>query len=336
MSLSFLQARKALLIAFTAVAVTLGVVFAVPSFGARADADISDLHQVFVTHHGYRIAVQEQKGAGPAIVLLHGFPDNHHLYDKVVSRLKGRNVVTFDFLGWGASDKPSNYNYTFAEQEGDLDAVITQLHLGPVILVASDSGVPTAINWSLDNPGRTQRLVVDNGFYGPVDKSGPPALTTTLILGQYPQSAPLGPLPSGTAFGLNSLVKAYSTQPGLFATVFRWEESTFFERPQDAGVFTPLFAHQFDSTPSSIRPMTSLAAGVGNAVRADGQRVPQLAKLGPITRLVWGAQDPDLNLNIANELHSAFTGSTLTVLSQAHHNVAIDAPGQVASAILGS
>src|SRR5690242_11616268 len=114
MSFSFLKARKALLVAITAVAVTLGAAFAVPSFGARGDADVSDLHQVFVTHNGYRIAAYEQKGAGPAIVLLHGFPDNHHLYDRVVSRLKGRHVVTFDFLGWGASAKPSNYEYTFA------------------------------------------------------------------------------------------------------------------------------------------------------------------------------------------------------------------------------
>ena len=111
----------------------LGAAFAIPSF-ARGDTDMSNLNQVFVTHNGYHIAAYEQKGAGPAIVFLHGFPNNHHLYDKVLPRLKGHNVVTFDFLGWGASDKPSNYNYTFAEQEGDLNAVITQLHLGQVIL----------------------------------------------------------------------------------------------------------------------------------------------------------------------------------------------------------
>ena len=139
-----------------------------------------------------------------------------------------------------------------------------------------------------------------------------------------------------SAFGLNSLAKAYSTQPGLFAAIFRWEESTFFERPQDASVFTPLFAHQFERAPSSIRPMTSLAADVFKT--GNGQRVPQLAKLGPITRLVWGAQDPDLNLNIANRRAAfrVYWQHVVLVLSQAHHNVAIDAPDQEASAILGS
>ena len=35
--------------------------------------------------------------------------------------------MRFDFLGWGASDKPRGYPYTFANLVGDLDAVITQL-----------------------------------------------------------------------------------------------------------------------------------------------------------------------------------------------------------------
>jgi len=47
----------------------------------------------------------------------------------------------FDFLGWGSSDKPSGYPYTTANQVGDLDAVINQLRLGQVILVAHDASV---------------------------------------------------------------------------------------------------------------------------------------------------------------------------------------------------
>src|SRR5689334_22552558 len=61
----------------------------------------------------YRIHAREQAGAGPTIVLMHGYPDNHHLYDRLVPHLRGRHVVVFDFLGWGESDKPKGYEYTF-------------------------------------------------------------------------------------------------------------------------------------------------------------------------------------------------------------------------------
>src|SRR4029453_13778460 len=62
---------------------------------------------------GHRIYVRDYPGEGDPILLMHGFPDNLHLYDRVVPHLTPtRRVVTFDFLGWGASDKPASYRPT--------------------------------------------------------------------------------------------------------------------------------------------------------------------------------------------------------------------------------
>jgi pimeloyl-ACP methyl ester carboxylesterase len=59
------------------------------------------------------------------IVLMHGFPDNTHLYDRLLPHLVGsRPVVRFDFLGWGRSDKPQGYPYTAANQIDDVTAVV--------------------------------------------------------------------------------------------------------------------------------------------------------------------------------------------------------------------
>jgi haloalkane dehalogenase len=72
-----------------------------------------------------KIHVREYPGVGPALVLMHGLPDNLHIYDDLVPYLvaAGRRVVTFDFLGFGASDKPGGATYSFAQQLGDLGAV---------------------------------------------------------------------------------------------------------------------------------------------------------------------------------------------------------------------
>jgi len=46
-----------------------------------------------------RIYVREYAGEEPAIVMMHGFPDNLHLYDRLVPFLSPpRRLVTFDFL----------------------------------------------------------------------------------------------------------------------------------------------------------------------------------------------------------------------------------------------
>ena len=73
--------------------------------------------------------------------------------------------MLFDFLGWGSSDKPSGYRYTTDNQVGDLDAVITQLGLGQVVLVAHDASGPPAIDWALAHPERIAALVLLNTYY---------------------------------------------------------------------------------------------------------------------------------------------------------------------------
>ena len=143
---------------------------------APAHAAPASTKLVWIPRAGYRIAAFVHPGRGPAIVLCHGFPDNHHLYDSVVPLLKGHEVVTFDFLGWGQSSKPTHYSYTFAGQEQDLNAVIQGLHLGRVVLVAHDASVPAVLNWALDHPDRTASIILSNGFYGPVAGTGPPVL----------------------------------------------------------------------------------------------------------------------------------------------------------------
>jgi alpha-beta hydrolase superfamily lysophospholipase len=86
--------------------------------------------EAWIDRNSHRIYARDYPGQEPAIVLLHGFPDNLHLYDRLVPHLNPpRRVVTFDFLGWGDSDKPANYPYTATNQTGDLDAVIGQLGL---------------------------------------------------------------------------------------------------------------------------------------------------------------------------------------------------------------
>ena len=62
-----------------------------------------------IPHAGGNVYVPDFPGSGPAFVLLHGFPDNSHIYDDLIPHLTaaGRRTIAFDFLGFGASDKPA-------------------------------------------------------------------------------------------------------------------------------------------------------------------------------------------------------------------------------------
>src|SRR5215218_5649190 len=78
-------------------------------YGMRKEGKEMEYNEHWVLRGTHRIYVREYPGEGPTLVLMHGFPDNLHLYDRLVPHLAGRGVVVFDFLGWGGSDKPKGY-----------------------------------------------------------------------------------------------------------------------------------------------------------------------------------------------------------------------------------
>src|SRR6266700_8156298 len=109
----------------------------------------------FPEHHILRgkgsIYARDYAGTSPAFVLMHGFPDNLHIYDDLVPYLvgAGRRVVTFDFLGFGASDKPAGASYSFSQQLGDLEAVVQSLSLGKIVPVAHEASGIATLNYAL-------------------------------------------------------------------------------------------------------------------------------------------------------------------------------------------
>ena len=58
-----------------------------------------------VTHEAGSLHVLDYPGEEPAIVLMHGFPDDHRVYDKLLPLLSPRRAVAFDWLGYGRSDR---------------------------------------------------------------------------------------------------------------------------------------------------------------------------------------------------------------------------------------
>lgn len=81
--------------------------------------------------------------ARPTILAIHGFPDNHHVWDGVAHELAGRpyNVVAYDVRGAGESTRPAQRSgYGFAQLVSDIGAVIDSLSVGRVHLLAHDWG----------------------------------------------------------------------------------------------------------------------------------------------------------------------------------------------------
>jgi NAD(P)-dependent dehydrogenase (short-subunit alcohol dehydrogenase family)/pimeloyl-ACP methyl ester carboxylesterase len=78
----------------------------------------------------------------PTILAIHGWPDNHHVWDGVAEELADRyNFAAYDARGAGESSCPaSRSGYRFAQLVSDTGTVIDSLGVGKVHLLAHDWG----------------------------------------------------------------------------------------------------------------------------------------------------------------------------------------------------
>jgi len=106
-----------------------------------------------------------KRGAGDAMVFLHGFPCTRHLWEPVIERLSqaGFSCIAPDLLGYGES--PSATNVGMAAQVPHLLALLNALGLEKVELVAHDVGTAAAQLFALQHPQRLKRLFLMDGVY---------------------------------------------------------------------------------------------------------------------------------------------------------------------------
>jgi pimeloyl-ACP methyl ester carboxylesterase len=83
-----------------------------------------------------------RQGDGPPMTLLHGYPSSGHDWHKVAPALSESHALLMpDFLGFGASDKPAEHDYSLHEQADLVEALWAREGLTSTRLVGHDYAV---------------------------------------------------------------------------------------------------------------------------------------------------------------------------------------------------
>lgn len=111
---------------------------------------------------GITLSVQ-QAGTGPALVLLHGFPQNGMCWEKVAPAFAARHrVIIPDLRGYGDSDAPpddaAHSVYSKRRMAQDLVALLDALGVPVADVLGHDRGARVAYRFALDHPQRLRRL----------------------------------------------------------------------------------------------------------------------------------------------------------------------------------
>lgn len=255
-------------------------------------------------------------GSGPSMTLLHGFPSSSHDWAKVAPALaERRSLLLFDFLGFGASEKPHEHDYSLHEQADLVEAIWAREGVEQTTLVVHDYAVSVAQELLARRADR--ELAVDlravhllNGGVFP-DLHRPQPTQTALL---DPEHGPK----------IGELINEELFVAGL----------------------GPTFAEGYDAAADSAEIWRSMNRDEGQRIshllirymvdrEQHGQRwVSALEQTDVPLSFVWGMLDPVSGAHMAERIAERLPDAPLLALADVAHWPQLEVPERVAEALL--
>lgn len=101
------------------------------------------------------------EGSGPTVLLLHGLGGEHTVWNGVVPHLTSdHRLLVPDLRGHGQTAAPAGSTFSFAEMEGDIEAMLARRDASSAHIVGLSAGGLLALRLALDRPDMLRSLVV--------------------------------------------------------------------------------------------------------------------------------------------------------------------------------
>lgn len=262
-------------------------------------------------------------GAGPAVVLLHGFPQTHYMWRRVAQQIADRHtVIVPDLRGYGRSSKPSGADPgTYSKRSMAQDVVEIAKTLGFVRfgLIGHDRGALVGVRAGLDHPDAVDYLGVLDVL---------PTLDTWAVLQG---------VNAKVAWHLYLMAQPVGLPEKMIAAVAPEFFGSFLDAwDTDGSTFTPEIRQHYiessvaavDSIVADYRATASVDLSMDEEDRAAGVRLTM--PVGVISQ-DWGSQ---LGFDAAS-LWRAWAPDLTYQLTQAGHFMAEEKPAEIAAFITG-
>jgi pimeloyl-ACP methyl ester carboxylesterase len=99
----------------------------------------------------------------PALLLLHGFPTSSHMFRNLIRQLGGYHVVAPDLPGFGFSESPNGFRYTFDHLAHVISRFTEVIGLNQFAIYVFDYGAPVGFRLALANPDKITAVITQNG-----------------------------------------------------------------------------------------------------------------------------------------------------------------------------
>jgi 3-oxoadipate enol-lactonase len=236
----------------------------------------------------------EEQGQGLPLLLIHGFPHDHTLWQPQLEGLKDvARVIAPDLRGFGSAD-PAPQTMTMDDYAADLKALLDSLGLQKAVICGLSMGGYIALAFLARYPEATPGLILCNTRAGADDEKAREGRHATARKAHDEGMA-------GIAEGM---------VPKMLA------EATITARPELRSYIQSMMARQ---SPAAVS-----AALRGMALRPD--RTPILPSIKVPTLIITGTADTLIPPSESETMAAAIPGSELVVIPYVAHLSNLEAP----------
>jgi pimeloyl-ACP methyl ester carboxylesterase len=267
----------------------------------------------------------DRAGAGPPVLLLHGWPGSRSDFRALTPKLTNTiDVIVPDLRGFGDSDKhpvaPSD-GYSADAQARSLLGLMDELEVDAVLVAGYDIGSRIAQELARSVPDRVRALVIAP----PLPGAGDRVLTATAQREFWYQAFHQLDLAEQLLDGRPDAVRTY-----LRHFWDHWSGPGFSLPDSDLDRLVGHYAEPGAFTAS----IGWYRAGSGTVARSLAERTPAPRdRIAAPTRVLWPEHDPLFPVDWSDRLQEFFSDVTVTRLSGCGHFSPLEASDAFASAI---
>jgi 2-succinyl-6-hydroxy-2,4-cyclohexadiene-1-carboxylate synthase len=247
----------------------------------------------------------ELDGAGPPLLLLHGFTGSLEAWSEIRVALRARaRLVLVDLIGHGASESPADpLRYSMQHCVQDLIALLDELAITQADVLGYSMGGRVALHLALRAPHRIRRLVLESASPGIEDESE-----------------------RSNRIRADDQLADRIERDGIEVFVDAWEQQPLLTLAEHVPSTTRQRQHQLR--------LQNRTLGLANSLRGmgTGQQLPVWDRLPHFERptlLVVGERDARYR-GIAERMQRLLPNATLEVIDNAGHTAHVDQPAQFA------
>ena len=240
--------------------------------------------------------VEQGDPSGVAMLLLHGFTDSWHSFERVLPYLPASiHAFALTQRGHGDADRPTA-GYSTRDFAADVVAFVRAASLGPTVVVGHSMGSTNAQRFAIDHPQLTLGLVLAGAF---TTYRNNPVAVEFWESGVSPLTEPIDP---GFVREFQESTLAQPIPPAFLDTVVQ------------------------ESLKVPVRVWRAAFEGF-----LEDDCVAELGKIKVPTLILWGAQDAFCPRREQDALLTSVAGSQLVVYENAGHALHWEEPERFAA-----